>query len=313
LRVFLAGGTGAVGRQLTPRLVAAGHTVMAISRRAERAERLRAAGAQAVVCDVFDGPRLIDVVRRASPDVIIHQLTDLPGSMNPRQLEAIYARNNRVRREGTANLITAAREAGVRRMIVQSMATWYRPEGGAIKTESDPLWTDAPEPLGAAVRTVHEMEQAVLDRIPVAVVLRYGAFYGAGTWYARDGEMAERVRKRGLPIVGDGAGITSFVLIEDAASAVLPALEAAASGVFNIVDDEPAAASEWLPVYARALGAPPPRRVPVFLARLVLGKALTAWVTTMRGASNRAASATLGWRPDHPTWRKEMAGVTSSA
>ena len=306
MRVFLAGGTGAVGRQLTPRLVAAGHTVIAISRQAERADRLRAAGAEAVVCDVFDRTRLIDVVRGASPDVIIHQLTDLPASMNPRRLEAIYERNNRVRQEGTANLLAAARAAGVRRMIVQSMATWYRPEGGAIKTESDPLWTDAPEPLGTAVRTVSEMEAAVLKEIPAAIILRYGAFYGAGTWYARDGEMAGRVRKRGLPIVGDGSGITSFVHIEDAAAAVLPALQAPAGGVFNIVDDEPAAAADWLPVYARMLGAPPPRRVPVFLARLVLGKALTAWVTTMRGASNAAASTALGWRPTHRTWRKGM-------
>lgn len=288
---------------MIPQLVAAGHSVVAITRQADKCEQLRRAGATAVVCDVFDAERLNAAVRDAAADAIIHQLTDLPPTMNPRQLNAIYERNNRVRREGTRNLIAAARQTNVGRFVVQSMGTWYRPEGGPIKSESDPLWTDAPEPIGTAVRTVDEMERSVLSEAPIAIVLRYGGFYGAGTWYAADGEIAARVRSRRLPIVGSGKGITSFVHVDDAASAAVAALEARASGTYNIADDEPAAASEWLPVYANALGAQPPRRVPAFLAQFVIGHALTVWVTTMRGASNRAARTALGWRPARPTWR----------
>lgn len=303
MRVFVAGGTGAVGREMIPRLVSAGHAVVAISRAAEKLDGLRKAGAEAVVCNVFDRERLETVVRDAAPDAIVNQLTDLPTSMDPRKIEAIYARNNRVRSEGARNLITAARAARVSRLVVQSMATWYRPEGGAIKTEEAPLWTDAPEPIGAAVRTVVAMEGAALKDMPVATVLRYGAFYGAGTWYAGDGDIAKRMKKRGFPIVGSGGGMTSFIHVGDAAAAAVAALDAPASGVYNIVDDEPAAASEWMPAYAAAIGAPAPLRVPAFLARLALGKPLTKWITSMRGASNRAALTRLGWRLQYPTWR----------
>ena len=309
MRVFVAGGSGAVGRQMIPQLVDAGHLVVALTRRAEKTAQLRELGAQPIVGDVFDRDRLAAIVRDTTPDAVVNQLTDLPASLNPRRLEVIYAGNDRVRREGTANLIVAARQAHVRRMVLQSMGTWYRPQGGPVKLESDPMWTDAPEPIGRAVRTVVDMEQAALREMPLAIVLRYGAFYGAGTWYAADGDVGRRVRKRGFPIVGSGGGITSFVHIEDAAAAVLAALNATASGVYNIVDDEPAAASEWMPVYAKALGAPPPRRVPQFLARLALGKPLTTWVTTMRGAANARAGSELGWRPRHATWRTGFAIV----
>lgn len=304
MRVFVAGGTGAVGRQIIPRLVAAGHSVVAISRHSEKLDTLRHAGATAVVCDVFDRQRLMAAVRDAAPAAIVHQLTDLPSTMNPRQLEAIYARNDRVRREGTSNLIAAAREANVTRLVVQSMATWYRPDGEAIKTEEDPLWTDAPEPIGTAVRTVAEMESAALREMPVAVILRYGAFYGPGTWYAPDGEIARRMRRRSFPIVAPGNGITSFIHVEDAAAAAIAALGAHTSGVYNVADDEPAAASEWMPVYARAVGAPPPWRVPEFVARLALGRPLTMWITSMRGASNHRAATRLGWRPRYASWRE---------
>jgi nucleoside-diphosphate-sugar epimerase len=302
MRVFIAGGSGAVGRRMLPLLTAAGHTVLAITRSAENVARLRARGVEALVCDILDRTRLTSVVRDAAADVIVHQVTDLPASMNPRQLRQIYERNNRARGEGAANLIAAAHAANVRRMVVQSMATWYRPEGSDIKTEEDPLWTEAPEPIGSAVQTVLEMESAVLRDIPIAVVLRYGAFYGPGTWYARAGDIAQRVRKRGFPIVG--GGITSFIHVDDAASAAAAALDAEKSGIYNIVDDEPARASDWLPVYARALDALAPFRVPVFVARLALGKPLTEWVVTMRGASNRKAREELGWSPRYASWRQ---------
>jgi nucleoside-diphosphate-sugar epimerase len=309
MRVFVAGGTGAVGRQMIPRLVAAGHSVVAITRQPAKCDWLRRAGAAAMICDVFDVDRLNAAVREAAPEALVHQLTDLPATMNPRKLSDIYTRNNRVRRDGTRNLIAAARLANVNRFIVQSMGTWYRPEGGPIKTETDPLWRDAPEPIGTAVRTVVDMEAAVLGGVPIGVVLRYGAFYGWGTWYAADGEIAQRVRSRGLPIVGSGSGITSFIHVEDAAAAALSALEARSSAIYNVVDDDPAPGSEWLPAYARALRAPPPRRVPELVARLFLGKALTAWITTMRGASNGAAASALGWRPRYASWRDGF-GIT---
>lgn len=310
MRVFVAGGTGAVGQSMVPQLLEAGHQVVAISRRESRAEALRRLGADAVVCDVFDAPRLTEAVRRAEPDAIINQLTDLPASMDPRGIEAAYVKNNRVRREGTRNLLAAAASASVSRFIVQSMATWYRPVGSRIKHESDPLWTDAPEPLGAAVRTVADMETAVLSGAPVGIVLRYGGFYGPGTWYSADGDVMTMMRRRKLPIVGTGEGVTSFVHVQDAAAAALAALSAPA-GVYNIVDDEPAAASEWMPVLASGLRAPAPRKVPAFLARVIVGKALTTWMTTMRGASNEKAKRDMGWQPRYASWRAGFADMLS--
>ena len=313
MRVFVAGATGAVGRPMISGLLADGHSVIAITRSPEKAFGLRDAGADAVVCDVFDRAKLSAVMRDVAPDAIIHQLTDLPASMNPRKVQAIYDRNNRVRREGTANLLAAAKDANVRRFIVQSMGTWYRPEGSAIKTESDPLWTDAPEPIGTAVRTVAEMESGVARESPIAIVLRYGAFYGPGTWYAADGEIARRMRARSFPIIGSGGGITSFIHVDDAATAAIAALSATASGIYNIVDDEPAAASRWMPVYAAAIGAPPPRSVPEFLARWFIGKPLATWLTTMRGASNERAKRELGWSPRYATWREGFKEDTSAS
>ena len=310
MRVFVAGGTGAVGQSMIPQLLEAGHHVVAISRRESKAESLRRLGAGAVVCDVFDASRLTEAVRQAAPDAIINQLTDLPASMDLRAIEAAYLRNNRVRREGTRNLLAAAASASVPRFIVQSMATWYRPLGSRIKHESDPLWTDAPEPLGAAVRTVADMESAVLSGSSVGIVLRYGAFYGPGTWYSADGDVMTMMRRRKLPIVGAGDGVTSFVHVHDAAAAAVAALSAPA-GVYNIVDDEPAAASEWMPALTSALGAPAPRRVPAFLARLIVGKAFATWMTTMRGASNEKAKRVMGWQPRYPSWRAGLADMLS--
>jgi nucleoside-diphosphate-sugar epimerase len=309
MRVFVAGGTGAIGRQMIPQLVAAGHAVTAISRQPGKIAWLRDEGAHGVLCDVFHTNKLTTAVRDAAPDAIVNQLTALPATMNPRHLGAHYEANNRVRQEGTANLLAAARQASVDRMVVQSMATWYEPKGSPIKSENDPLWTDAPEPIGTAVRTVLQMENAALHDLSVAVVLRYGAFYGPGTWYASDGDIAGRVRKRAFPVIGSGSGIMSFIHVDDAASAVVAALAARSSGVYNIVDDEPATATEWLPVYAQALGARPPRPVPEFLARLMLGRPLTTWLTTMRGAANAHAAAALGWRPRYPSWRNGFAAT----
>jgi len=303
MRVFVAGATGAVGRPMIRQLRAAGHEVVAATRSERKALLLKELGADPVVADVFDRARLVDAMKAAQPDAVINQLTDLPQSMEPRHLQQIYANNNRVRREGTANLLDAAEAAGAGLFVAQSMGTWYQPVGGAIKSEADPLWTSAPEPIGDAVRTIVQMENDVLARVPRGVILRYGAFYGPGTWYAADGEIAKRVRSRGFPIIGRGEGVTSFIHVEDAAAAAVAALSTSASGVFNVSDDDPAAAAVWVPAYAAALNAPKPWKVPVFAARLALGGAMTEWLTTMRGASNSAAKTALGFSPAYASWR----------
>jgi nucleoside-diphosphate-sugar epimerase len=303
MRILLAGATGAVGRPLVRQLAAAGHQILAITRSPDKTASLTEAGADAIVCDVYDRDRLIGIARDASPDAVIHQLTDLPRAMDPGRLADIYERNNRVRREGTRNLLDAAAGSGAGRFVVQSMATWYEPAGGAIKVETDALWLKAPEPLGAAVRTVDEMERAVLREAGVGVVLRYGAFYGPGTWYASDGEIARRMRGRGFPIIGRGEGVMSFIHVDDAAVAAVAALAAPASVIYNVVDNEPAAASAWTPAYAEAIGAPQPFSVPAFAARLALGSTLTEWLTTLRGASNAKITSELGWNLRYPSWR----------
>jgi nucleoside-diphosphate-sugar epimerase len=305
MRVFVAGATGAIGKRLVPQLVEAGHQVTAMTRSKEKLGELYELGAEAVVCDVFDAGRLGSVVARAEPDAVINELTDLPQSLNPRKLGEYYAANNRVRREGTSNMLSAARGAGVRRFLVQGAAYWYAPTGGPVKTEEAPLYLDAPAPIGPAVKTIKEVEEAVLSADGIeGVVLRYGMFYGPGTWYAKDGDVGRQVRKRRYPIIGHGEGMFSFIHIDDAAAATVAALERARPGVYNVVDDEPASAVEWMPLYAEALGAKRPPRVPAFLARMIAGDALVTWMLGLRGASNEKVKEELGWRPRYKSWRQ---------
>jgi 2-alkyl-3-oxoalkanoate reductase len=305
MRLFLAGATGAIGRRLVPKLVESGHRVTAITRSKAKLEDLGALGAEAVLCDVFDAGRLGPVVARAEPEAVINQLTDLPQSLNPRKLGEYYSANNRLRREGTANLLDAARGAGVRRFLVQGAAYWYEPSGGPVKTEEAPLYLDAPAPLGPAVQTMKQVEEAVLSADGLeGVVLRYGFFYGPGTWYAKDGDIGRQVRKRRYPMIGHGEGTYSFIHIDDAAAATVAALERAAPGVYNVVDDEPARAAEWLPVFAEALGAKRPPRVPAFIARMLAGKAVVEYSLSLRGASNVKVKEDLGWRPRYGSWRQ---------
>ncbi len=305
MKVFLAGATGAIGSRLVPQLVEAGHQVTAITRSKEKLGKLYDLGAEAVACDVFDAGRLGSVVARAEPDAVINELTDLPQSLNPRRLKEYYAANNRVRREGTANLLSAARGAGVRRFLVQGAAYWYAPTGGPVKTEEAPLYLDAPSPIGPAVETIKEVEEAVLTADGIeGIVLRYGMFYGPGTWYAKDGDVGRQVRKRRYPMIGHGEGTYSFIHVDDAASATVAALESARPGVYNVVDDEPVSAAEWMPVYVEALGAKRPPRVPAFVARLIAGDALVTWMLGLRGASNEKIKEELGWRPKYESWRQ---------
>ena len=300
MRVFLAGATGAIGRPLIGLLVAAGHEVTGTTRSESRADRIRAAGARAAVCDALDAPALQAAVAEAAPEVVVHQLTALPDRFEPRN-SALYDATNRVRREATRTLVEAARATGAR-VVCQSVAFSYAPVGGPIKTEDDPLFSDAPEPFGTAVATIAEMERRVLDAD--GVVLRYGWFYGPGTYYGADGSMTADVRRRRFPVVGPGTGISSFIHTDDAAAATVAAVERGAPGVYNIVDDEPAEMREWLPVFAAANGASRPLRIPVWLARLVAGRFVAVMATDLRGASNAKARRELGWEPHWASWRE---------
>jgi nucleoside-diphosphate-sugar epimerase len=302
--VFVAGATGAIGRPLVLRLVAAGHEVTGMTRAPERADAIRAAGAAAVVCDALDARALSAAVAEAAPEVVVHQLTALPRRFRPRDA-GIYAATDRIRGEGTRNLIAAARGAGARRLVCQSIAFAYRP--GAVpevRDEDAPLFLDAPAPFGASVRVVAAMEEAVTAAEGLdGVVLRYGWFYGPGTYYGEDGGTAQDVRRRRFPVIGQGRGLFSFIHTDDAAAATVAAVERGAPGIYNVVDDEPAPMREWLPVYAEAIGAPKPLRVPVWLARLAAG-GMARLVATLPGASNARARAELGWRPRWASWRE---------
>ena len=313
MRVFLAGATGVIGRQLVPLLVGAGHAVTTMTRSEARAVELRQQGTEPVVCDVFERERLLEVVAAAEPDAVIHQLTSIPGRMNPRRVRQEMAATNRLRAEGTQVLAEAARAAGVRRMLTQSIAFVYTPQGTALATEDDPLFRLAPDAFVDLVDAVDRCEQTTLGIPGVdGVVLRYGHFYGPGTIYARGGSFAADVMRRRVPIVGDGgSGTFSFVHVADAATATLAALAHGPAGIYNVVDDEPAAVRDWLPRYAELLEAPRPLRVPRGLGRLVGGSFADYLMTQQRGASNAKARAWLGWEPSHPSWRDGLLTETS--
>jgi nucleoside-diphosphate-sugar epimerase len=284
-------------------LVASGHEATGTTRREERAERIRADGANAVVCDVFDAEALERAVREAAPEVVVNQLTSLPKDYNPRGID--YTATNRVRREGGRNLMRAALAAGSRRYITQSIAFLYAPEGEWVKDEGGRPFDDAPPPFGEAVGAMLEHEREVTGTEGIeGLVLRYGQFYGPGTYYDRDGSLARRTRRRMLPLIGRGTGMSSFVHVEDAAAATVAALDRGAPGVYNVVDDDPAPMKEWLPVYAHALGAGRPLHVPLWVARLGAGRIGAIFGAELRGASNEKAKRELGWKPEHPSWRQ---------
>jgi 2-alkyl-3-oxoalkanoate reductase len=307
MKVFVAGASGAIGRSLVPQLLAAGHEVTGMTRREENAAAIRAAGAEAVVCDVFDAAALESAVREASPEVVIHELTALPPRLDPKSKDAL-APTNRLRSEGTRNLIAAAQTAGARRLIAESVAFFYVPEGDWVKDEDAPAFGEAPGPFGEASKALAGLERQVTGAEGLeGVVLRYGWLYGPGTYYDRDGSQTEDFHKRRMPVVGKGTGTFSFIQVEDAASATVAAVERGKPGIYNVVDDEPAPMSEWVPVFAEAVGAKKPRRVPTWLARLVAGPAAVGMATELRGASNEKAKRELGWQPRYPSWRQGFA------
>jgi nucleoside-diphosphate-sugar epimerase len=305
MRVFVAGASGVIGRRLTPMLIEAGHEVTAMTRSEERAEALRRLGAEPVVCDVFDADALRAGVTAAAPEVVVHELTDIPPGFDPRKMEEEMAGNDRIRTEGTRNLVAAAVAAGARRLVAQSIAFAYAPTGEGLKTEDDPLFDDAPWPWLRSVKALHEHEDVVTRTAEIeGVVLRYGFFYGPGSGYAADGYYGREVKRRRFPIVGRGTGVFSYIHVDDAAAATVAALERGRPGIYNVVDDDPAPLREWLPVYAEALGAKKPRRVPKLIARLVAGYYATSLATELRGASNERAKSELGWQPRYGSWRQ---------
>ncbi len=308
MKVFVAGASGAIGRPAVRRLVAAGHEVTGMTRREERVAEIRDAGATAVVCDVFDAAALEAAVREAAPEIVVHLLTALPPRLDYKAKQDPLAATNRVRGEGTRNLIAAARAAGARRIVAESVAFLYAPQGEWVKDEEAPLFLDAPGFFGGAVAALTDLERQVATAEGIdGVILRYGWLYGPGTYFDREGSQTEDVLKRRLPIVGKGDGVFSFVQVEDAAAATLAAVERGAPGTYNVVDDEPAPMREWVPAFCAAVGAKKPRRVPVWLARLVAGSAAVGSATGMRGASNAKAKRELGWQPGYPSWRQGFA------
>ena len=313
MRVFLAGATGAIGKRLVPLLVGAGHSVTGTTRSAKKAEDLRSAGADAAIVDALDPAAVQVAVERAKPEVIIHELTAIPAALDLRNFGEQFQLTNRLRTEGTDHLLAAARLAGARRFVAQSYAAWpYARTGGAVKTEDDPLDPNPPEALRETLRAIQYLETAVLQARGIeGVVLRYGAFYGPGNAISDNGTTAAQVRRRRVPIIGGGTGIWSFIHIDDAARATLAAVEGGSPGIYNIVDDEPAAVADWLPVLAGALGAKPPLRLPAWLGRLAIGEHGVVMMTDIRGASNGKAKRELGWKPRWASWRDGFRGGLS--
>jgi 2-alkyl-3-oxoalkanoate reductase len=312
MKVFVAGATGALGRQLVPQLVARGHAVVGMTRTESKQDLLRSLGARPVVADALDPDAVAQAVAAAEPEVIVHQLTALSGKLSVRfirhpERSAASIMTNRLRTEGTDHLLAAGRAVGARRLVAQSIAAFgFGPTDGRLQTEADPLDPDPPAAMRPGLEAIVHLERAVTAiEWGEGLALRYGAFYGPGTGFslAPNAQMAGPIRKRRFPLVGDGGGVWSFVHIEDAAAATVAALERGQRGVYNVVDNEPAPVREWLPALATALDAKPPRRMPRRLARLLAGEMATVMMTEVRGASNEKAKRELGWKPRYPSWR----------
>jgi nucleoside-diphosphate-sugar epimerase len=304
MRVFVAGASGAIGIRLLPLLIDRGHEVIASTHASTNNDQLRSFGAAAVVMDGLDAASVGEVVARAEPEVIVNEMTALAGFSDLRHFDEEYARTNELRTRGTENLLAAAEAVGVRRFVAQSFTGWPNERiGGAVKTEEDPLDDDPPAHQRRSLEAIRYLECAVLEAAPIeGLALRYGSLYGPGT--SIPDEYGDRIRKRKLPVVGDGAGVWSFVHVDDAASATAIAVERGAAGLYNIVDDEPAPVAQWLPHLAECLGAPPPRRVPTSLASFAIGEVGVSMMTRVRGSSNAKAKRDLGWKPRWSTWRE---------
>ena len=311
MRIFVAGGTGALGRRLIPRLVAAGHAVTGTTRTPDKLDMLRRLGAEPVVMDGLDGGAVGEAVARSEADVVVHQMTALAGTPDMEHFDRWFATTNALRTRGTEHLLGAARAAGIHRFVAQSYTNWTTvPEGEGLTTEDDPFNPDPPRAQRQTLAAIRFLEHAVVDAPLDGIVLRYGNFYGPKA----SGSLIELVRKRRVPLVGDGGGVWSWIHVDDAAAATVAAVEKGEPGIYNIVDDDPAPVSEWLPYLAEAIDAPNPLRVPVWIGRILAGEVPVSMMTRMRGASNAKAKRELGWRPAWASWRNGFcSGLTDGS
>jgi len=307
MKIFIAGGTGAIGRPLTAELLARGHALVALTRSPEKARALVERGIEPAIADVFDADAVKAVVARARPEVVIEQLTALPRTYSRESLSATGAHNTRLRLEGGANVLAAAQAAGVRRYLRQSIAFWAAP-GPGLADEETPLALDASPAVAADARVVTELERRLLGTPDVeGVALRYGFFYGPGTWFNPDGDVARQVRERQFPVIGDGEGVASWLHIEDAAIATAAAAEQGTPGIYLIANDRPLAARDWLPAFARWVNAPPPPQISVEEALKAAGADAVYYGTQMRGVSNAKAKRELNFRPRPLEWFVDVA------
>ncbi|MFN8112869.1 MAG: NAD(P)-dependent oxidoreductase [Solirubrobacterales bacterium] len=314
MKVLVSGASGAIGRQIVPRLVEAGHSVTGLTTTPAKKSMLAELGAEPVVADVLDAEAVGSIVAAAAPDAIIHEATALAGDFDIRHFDRTFAVTNRLRSEGTDNLLAAGRAAGISRFIAQSFGGWSNaPAGGGLATEEDPTLAAAQRTLmGESIDAISHLEEAVgnLDWAD-GIVLRYGGFYGPGTGMQVQppGPQVDAIANRKFPIIGSGSGVWSFIHVGDAADATVAALDHGAPGIYNIVDDDPAPVGEWLPKLAARIGAKPPRRIPRWLGRLAAGELAAVMMTDVQGFSNEKAKRELGWTPAHPSWRTTLAGA----
>ena len=317
MKILIAGASGAIGRSLVPLLVRAGHDVVGVVQRPRSAEVVRAMGAEPRIADVLDAAAVLSCLREVRPEVVIHQATAIPPNLDMRRFDRDFALTNLLRTEGTRNLLAAAADVGTKQFIAQSFAGWTygrtsnggktikTPRTAKLKTEDDPLDSNPPKKMRATLDALKALERAVLSESRITgTVLRYGGFYGPHTSIAKDGAVVQALRRRKLPMVGDGAGVWSFVQIDDAATATAAAVESGRGGVFNVVDDEPAPVSEWLSFLAHCAHAQPPKQVPAWLAGMLAGEHVVAMMNEIRGVSNEKIKHDLGWTPRWPTWRE---------
>jgi 2-alkyl-3-oxoalkanoate reductase len=312
MRVFVAGATGAIGSRLIRLLVSSGHSVVGLTHAPAKAEAIERAGAEAAIADALNRAAIVAAVTSAKPDVIVHEMTSINAANDLRRFDRSFAATNRLRSQGLDNLLAAAKQAGTSRIIAQSFCGWpYARRGGPVKSEDDPLDVDPPRELQRTLAAIRYLENALTAAPGVAgLVLRYGTFYGRGTGLF-DGPLIDRLRRRAVPLIGDGNGWWSFLHIDDAAAATAITVDRGAPGIYNIVDDEPAPVREWLPALAAMLGARPPRRIPKWLARIAAGEHVVVLMTEARAGSNAKAKRDLGWRPQHGSWQRGFAEVLS--
>jgi nucleoside-diphosphate-sugar epimerase len=305
MNVFLAGASGGIGRRLVPILIANGHHVVGTTRSAESADEVRQLGATPVVLDGLDRDAVIAAVRAAQPEVIIHHMTGLTGVRSFKRFDDEFTLTNRLRTEGLDNLLDAALEVSARRVVAQSYGNWnYDRTGGPVKSEDDPLDSNPPAAMSRTMDAIRYLESRLLETDGIeGVALRVGNFYGPRSNIGEGGRFLDQIQKRQFPIIGDGAGVWSFIHYDDAAMATMLAMNRGERGIYNISDDDPAAVSVWLPELARILGAKPPRRVPKWLGKLVGGEPGVSMFTRIRGASNTRAKRELGWQLLYPSWR----------